>query len=574
MTTNQGGTSADPAAPGGAAGDVPGVGAVDGRVEPGVEPGLEPGDGPGVEPGVEPARGLAGGPVDPTVDGPAVGPAARILVVARGVLQRLVPPPAVVTALLVVAFLGYGLLTGLGAESMYYLTDYLSDTQVSRMATASVVLTLAGATALVWRHRRPVTVAGVVGALAVVSLLAAGGTNGFELAIACALFAVAAARPPRVAWLVAVAVVLPVVVTARLAPLVAVVGTRVLGGDPTDPAARRTAVLPDFLAELLPPSWLVTALPVIVLALLGMAFGSLARTRRLRLAADAEAAAARAAEEAQRARLTQADERARVAREMHDVVAHSITVMVALGAGAAAALDRAPDQARIALDELVETGRTALDDVRRILGVLHAAEDEALGAGAGVGGTSLAGASGSSRGTSGGGPGATSHGAVPMEPQPGVADLARLVERFRTAGLPVRTGGLAVTGLDGLGSTVQLAVYRIVQESLTNALRHAPGTPQVDVDVRRRPDAVEVVVTDQGPGEAVAPSPGTRRGIVGMGERVAAFGGTIEAGPYGQGWRVRALLPQPSGGPLPSEAPLPSEDASSSEAPQSTEGEA
>jgi signal transduction histidine kinase len=452
----------------------------------------------------------------------APGPSASAGV-ARRVAARVgaaVRRPVVAHVLVVGGFTAWALLLGLGAESMYWLSDHLDSAQVVRMQVASLVLTLAGATALCWRRRRPVTVAAVMGALAIVSLLATGATNGFEVGIAIALCSVAATRRAREVWAAAAAVVLPVVVVAWFAPLVDVVGTRVVGGDPDDPAALRSSLLPGALADAVTPAWLVTALPVVVLALVGVAWGTLRRNRRLRLTALADAAQARAAEQAQRARVTQADERARVAREMHDVIAHSITVMVALGGGAAAALDRAPEQSRIALDELVETGRTALDDVRRILGVLHA--DDADPAGEDL---------------------------VPMEPQPGATDLVRIVERFRTAGLPVRTSGLAVTGLDGTEQSVQLAVFRIVQESLTNALRHAPGTARVDVDVRRLPDAVEVVVTDQGPGgAAVATTPGTRRGLVGMTERAAAFGGTVEAGPYGQGWRVRALLPQSNEG--------------------------
>ena len=428
---------------------------------------------------------------------------------------RFLRRPLVAHVLVVGGFTAWALLFGLGADSMYLLSEFVSGTQVLRMQLTSVVLTAAGATALCWRRRRPLVVAAAMGVLAMASLLATGATHGFELGIAIALCSVAATRPVRYAWATAAAVVLPVLAVAWSSPLVRLVGTRVLGGDPDDPADLRSTLLPGSLADLVTPAWAVTAVPVVVLALIGVAWGALIRTRRLRLAALAEAAQARAAEQAQRARLTQADERARVAREMHDVVAHSITVMVALGGGAAAALDRAPEQSRLALDELVETGRTALDDVRRILGVLHATEDADL----------------------------------PMEPQPDAADLARLVERFRTAGLPVRTRGLAVTGLDALDTTAQLAVFRIVQESLTNSLRHAPGTARVDVDVRLLPDAVEVVVTDQGPGTGGAtPTPGTRRGLVGMTERAAAFGGTVEAGPYGQGWRVRALLPQSNEG--------------------------
>lgn len=467
---------------------------------------------------------------DPLVRHEAPGPSAlaaaagrlgaRVAAVAGQVgaaVSGFVRRPAVAHVLVVGAFTAWALLFGLGADSMYLLADHVGGTQVLRMQLASLVLTAAGATALCWRRRYPVRVAAALGVLAIGSALATGATNGFELGIAIALCSVAAARSVRRVWFTAAAAVLPVLVVAWVSPLVRVVGTRILGGDPDDPAALRSTLLPGSLADLVTPAWAVTALPVVVLALVGIAWGTLLRNRRLRLDALAEAARARAAEQEQRARLTRADERARVAREMHDVVAHSITVMVALGGGAAAALDRAPEQSRIALDELVETGRTALDDVRRILGVLHAAED----------------------GTD---------DLVPMEPQPGMTDLPRLVERFRTAGLPVRTHGLAVTGLDGVDATAQLAVFRVVQESLTNALRHAPGTTRVDVDVRRLPDALEVVVTDQGPGGLVDPTPGSRRGLVGMTERAAAFGGTVEAGPHGRGWRVRALLPRSNEG--------------------------
>lgn len=426
--------------------------------------------------------------------------------------------PVVAHILVVGGFTCWALLLGLGADSMYWLSGYLSREQVLGMQLASLALTAAGATALCWRRRRPLRVAAAMSALAVASVLLTGATNGFALGLAVALCSVAATRPGREAVLAAVAAVLPVALVAWVAPLVEVVGTRVVGGNPDDPAALRSTLLPGALEDLVTPAWVATSLPVVVLALGGIAWGTLVRARRVRLAALAEAAAARAAEDAQRARLTQADERARVAREMHDVVAHSITVMVALGGGAAAALDRAPEQSRVALDELVETGRSALDDVRRILTVLHAGDAED-------------------------GPA----GDAPLRPQPGGADLARLVDRFRTAGLPVRTGGLAVTGLGDVDASVQLAVFRILQESLTNTLRHAPGTARVDVDVRRLPDAVELVVSDQGAGTRAPATVGSRRGLVGMAERAAAFGGTVEAGPCGDGWRVRALLPVPHG---------------------------
>ncbi|AEE45226.1 sensor histidine kinase [Cellulomonas fimi] len=434
------------------------------------------------------------------------------------------------TATLVVVFVAWGVAFAVGAESMFLLSRHVGQQRTDAMASASVVLTLVGAAVLLARHRRPLLVAGTVAVLAAGSLLLAGATNGYELAIGAALFTVAAACPPRTAWLLTAAVVVPVLVVARAAPLVTLVGSLAAGGVPGELDAVGWFRLPGQLGDVVPPWWIVTALPVVVLALFGVAFGTLVRTTRLRTAALEEAAAARAAEQEQRARFTQADERARVAREMHDVIAHSITVMVALGGGAAAALDRSPEHARHALEELVDTGRGALEDVRRILGVLH---------------TPAPGAPHVADGDASGGD-------VLTAPQPGVEDLDRLVDRFRTAGLPVRTSGLVVAGLDGLDPTAQLTVYRVVQESLTNTLRHAPGTAAVDVVVRRAADALEVVVADRGAGpDAVVPavtgaagasrSPG--RGITGMAGRVDAFGGTLEAGPHGDGWRVRAVLP-------------------------------
>src|SRR5690606_33624341 len=159
--------------------------------------------------------------------------------------------------------------------------------------------------------------------------------------------------------------------------------------------------------------------------------------------------------------------------------------------------------ARSALDDLVATGQGALGDMRRVLGILH--DEVSPGDEGGSGGGAVV--------SDGGWPeGGGSEGGAPLEPQPGSLDLALLVERFRSAGLPVRTTGLADTGLRELDTSLQLAVYRIVQESLTNSLRHAPGTQPVEVGVHRRAEDVEVVVTDQGATVPADPSPGSRRG--------------------------------------------------------------
>ncbi|MCI2238359.1 histidine kinase [Paenibacillus sp. TRM 82003] len=440
--------------------------------------------------------------------------------------------PAVSDVLVVLFFAGWALLTGIGADSMYGLSTHLGGQRVLQMQWASFVLTAAGALALTLRRRRPVLVAAVVGVLGVLALATTGAPSGFELGVALALYAVAASRRPAVTWATSAATVTALLVAARLLPLPATVSALVLGADPAqagglDAVARR-ARDGSFLQSVV---WAQTAAPVLVLALLAIAIGTSVRNRRLDIARLLDAANALAHEQEQRLRLARAGERARIAREMHDVVAHSVSVMVALGDGASAALERAPERSRAALEDLVATGRSALGDMRRILGVLHE-DDDALAPGGDpppVGGDASASP-------------VALH--APVEPQPGSVDLNALVDRFRRAGLPVRTTGLAADGLRDLDTSLGLAVYRIVQESLTNALRHAPGTAAVRLAVHLGPEHVEVVVTDAGTCTGVEAGTGSQRGLVGMRERAAAFGGTLEAGPHGAGWRVRAVLPR------------------------------
>ena len=195
-------------------------------------------------------------------------------------------------------------------------------------------------------------------------------------------------------------------------------------------------------------------------------------------------------------------ERARLARELHDVIAHNLSVVVVQAAGARAA-GLGDDET---LGRIERTGRESLVEMRRLLGVLRQSPDTepALG------------------------------------PQPGVADLAGLVDRVRRSGLHV---DFEVTGdLSGLPVTVELCVYRIVQESLTNVLKHARGAT-ARVCVEGIADRVVVEVTDDGPG---ASEPGGGHGLVGMGERVEVFGGELTVGPSaaGDGFVVRAVLPR------------------------------
>ncbi|MDG4797428.1 sensor histidine kinase [Micromonospora sp. WMMD1082] len=217
---------------------------------------------------------------------------------------------------------------------------------------------------------------------------------------------------------------------------------------------------------------------------------------------------ARAAETNQRALAEQAvaDERRRIARELHDVVAHHVSVMGVLATGVRRVLRRDPDAADEAIGTIEETSRATLRELRRLLDVLRTEAEPA----------------------------------AELAPQPGIAGIEALTDQVREAGLPVT---LTVAGTPGpLEEGVALTVYRIVQEALTNALKHA-GTATAQVRVSFTGGAVEVEVTDTGRG----PSPDTDRvghGLVGMRERVGLYGGVLRIGARtGGGYRVYARIP-------------------------------
>jgi signal transduction histidine kinase len=239
------------------------------------------------------------------------------------------------------------------------------------------------------------------------------------------------------------------------------------------------------------------------------------RVRRANMAAVEERAARLERErdvEAQRAVL---QERARIARELHDVVAHSMSVMVVQAGAARRTLARDPERATEALTQIERTGRGALDEMRRLVGVLRHDGDD---------------------------PGETDESAA-RTPQPGIEQVPQLLGRCREAGLPV---SLAVEGAARpLPSGVELAVYRVMQEALTNTMKHA-GPARADVVLRYGDDAVTVIVCDDGRGAAASRAPGALagHGLTGMRERVALYGGSIDAGPQaGGGFRVWAEVP-------------------------------
>ena len=207
-----------------------------------------------------------------------------------------------------------------------------------------------------------------------------------------------------------------------------------------------------------------------------------------------------------------AEERARIARELHDIIAHSVSVMVVQAAAGRRVIESQPETARASLESIETTGREALAEIRRLLGVLkrdEGAEDA-------------------------------------KAPVPGLAHVEALVDEMRRAGLPV---DLRVEGEPSpLPPGVDVSAYRVVQEALTNTLRHA-GPARVSVIVRYGQDDVMVEVSDDGHGSSAHSAQGGGQGLVGMRERVALFQGDFEAGPRaGGGFAVRARLPIASSG--------------------------
>ncbi|MDX6278896.1 MAG: hypothetical protein QOJ72_3024 [Nocardioidaceae bacterium] len=234
--------------------------------------------------------------------------------------------------------------------------------------------------------------------------------------------------------------------------------------------------------------------------------GYLARTRRAYVESLEERAAQLERDAAQQAQIATAAERARIAREMHDVVAHSLSVMVVQADGALYASQRNPDQALDTLRTISETGRASLTEMRKLLGLLR---DES--------------------------------GERALAPMPGATDIPSLVDQLRASGLTVE---LKVLGdLHRLDAATGLTAYRIVQEALTNTLKHAGPDVSVVVDVRVTTDSVRIQVDDDGRG-ATAPDDGVGHGMLGIRERIAVHEGQVDAGPRpGGGFRVCAVIP-------------------------------
>ncbi|WP_238332028.1 sensor histidine kinase [Kribbella jejuensis] len=248
------------------------------------------------------------------------------------------------------------------------------------------------------------------------------------------------------------------------------------------------------------------------------AFGERRRTRGLYVAQLEERAAQLERDRDRESKLAVSNERTRIAREIHDVVAHGLSIMIVQADGGLYAADQSPEAAKKALATIGDTGRASLTEMRKMLGLLKQDEQSDLGP----------------------------HQA---RPQPGVSSLPELIENVRDAGLAVE---YTVTGQPReLPALLGLTAYRIVQEGLTNTLKHAGPGARTSVTLDFGREMLTVVVTDDGRGAGVAPSTDPGHGLVGMRQRVSVSGGTVSAGPKaGGGYEVIARLPYnlPTGG--------------------------
>jgi len=350
---------------------------------------------------------------------------------------------------------------------------------------AQLALIVAFALPLLWRERRPMLVFALTTAASVLAL-PLGVLTGAESARVVALFNVGRYSTPR-------QLALAVGITTVQLGVWAAVFWR---GGQLEHATRPEVV---------------TLLAMTAMA----AFAALGLLSRL---ASAYIDALRK-ERDQQARLAIAQERARVSREMHDILGHTLAVIVGLADGAAALTDKKPERGAQTLRIISTSGRDALAELRRLLSVIGDEDDRP--------------------------------GDKPLAPQPGLTDLDSLLDRVRAAGPTVTldTHG----SLTDLPPGIQLSVYRIIQEALTNTVKYAAPDTSVQVSLTADPDAVRVTVEDTGPSRTPSsnrPRAGGGRGLVGMRERAALYQGTVTAGPNAHGgWSVHALLvpsPQPN----------------------------
>jgi signal transduction histidine kinase len=257
------------------------------------------------------------------------------------------------------------------------------------------------------------------------------------------------------------------------------------------------------------PGWWFLAISYTGMIAAALGLGLYSTARRAYLAELHDRADRLERERDQQGALAAAAERTRIAREMHDVVAHHLTVMVTLSEAAAAASASSPERAAEVMRRVSATGRRALADTRRLLGVLRQRPGDDL--------------------------------AAALAPVPDLTQLDALIEEVRSAGLETT---LEVHGqAPDVPAGVQLTVYRLVQEALTNTLKHGGTAARATVRLRYLPGELQVDIDDDGAG-ATAPAPaGVGGGLIGMQERIHAYGGDVRAGPRQPGgWNVSARL--------------------------------
>ncbi|MBN0047314.1 sensor histidine kinase [Streptomyces actuosus] len=344
----------------------------------------------------------------------------------------------------------------------------------------SLVLMTLGAAALVLRRRAPLTVLAVTGALSLIESVTGDPRAPVAMSAVIALYTVASTTDR------------PTALRAGLLTMTVLTGAAMLAGP-----------LPWYAQE---------NLALFAWTGIGATAGDAVRSRRAFVQAIRERAerAERTREEEARRRV--AEERLRIARDLHDVVAHHIALVNVQAGVAAHVMEKRPDQAKEALAHVRQASRSALDELRATVGLLRQSGDPE----------------------------------APTEPAPGLERLDELTGTFRSAGLRVRV--LRTDPDTTLPAAVDLAAYRVIQEALTNVQKHAGTAANAEVSVVRVGPRVEISVLDDGAGHDGGPLPGTRQGgghgLLGMRERVTALGGTLTTGPrYGGGFRVHAILP-------------------------------
>jgi signal transduction histidine kinase len=346
---------------------------------------------------------------------------------------------------------------GVGAFLALVVLDEQAEPNSSLLVLLGVGLAILQGGALRWRHRYPERVMAVA-LVAGLGYLLLVPSVVVPVAGLFAIFALACVRPPRdsLPWLLA---------------LIALVSVNLFVADVDDRVGDTSFT--------------------IGIAIGAWALGESVRNRRVAIREEARRAVG--------------EEQARIARELHDVIAHSVSGIVVQAGAADDVFDERPDQARAALRSIERAGRDALGELRRLLSAVRPGDPD------------------------------------PAAPQPGLAGIAKLAEPLRAVGLQVvvREHGPRAQ----LPAGVDLYAYRIVQEALTNTLRHANAT-RAEVSLRYDPEAIEIEVRDNGRGALAGHGNGSGHGLMGMRERAALLGGTLDAGPVaGGGFRVHARLP-------------------------------